>query len=206
LKRAQDLATGSEKKTVAISYNLLKKRMAEQDKKDKGKFRNLFEDPVKTYETIYKQINSVITGEVDLIASAACVTSILHEELNKVKQNKVNWTGFYWVHRDKQLVLGPFQGKLPCLRIAEGKGVCGAAVEKKQTMLVPDVHKFEGHIACDSESKSELVIPIIVKGLVVGVLDIDSIITEGFDHYDKDGLEKIVRLLEKNLQVGSACP
>jgi len=87
-----------------------------------------------------------------------------------------------------------------CTRIQKGKGVCGAAVEKKKTMLVPDVHAFEGHIACDSESNSELVIPIIVKGVVLGVLDLDSVVVDGFDQTDQEGLEKIVHLIEASWQ------
>jgi len=174
--------------------------MAEQDRKDKEKFRKLFIDPIKFYEDLFKEIESVITGETDLFANAANVASVLFEQLNKIKQNKLNWVGFYWLGNDGQLVLGPFQGKMACTRIDRGKGVCGAAVDKKTTMLVPDVHKFVNHIPCDSASNSELVIPIIVKGAVVGVLDLDSVIVDGFDQNDKDGLEKIVRLLEATLK------
>jgi len=201
LKRALDLAgSATEKKTVYQSYIQLKKLMAEQDRKDKEKFRKLFIDPIKFYEDLFKEIESVITGETDLFANAANVASVLFEQLNKIKQNKLNWVGFYWLENDGQLVLGPFQGKMACTRIDRGKGVCGAAVDKKTTMLVPDVHKFVNHIACDSASNSELVIPIIVKGAVVGVLDLDSVIVDGFDQNDKDGLEKIVRLLETTLK------
>jgi len=101
------------------------------------------------------------------------------------------------LHKNGDLVLGPFQGKIACTRIGPGKGVCGAAVEKKESMLVSDVHKFKGHIACDSESKSELVIPIFWNESVVGVLDVDSLVTNGFDNNDKMGLEKIVTLLQQ---------
>jgi len=201
LKRSLEVAgSAQEKKTVSQSYYQLKKLMADQDKKDKEKFRKIFVDPVKFYADLLKEIKSIIQGETDLFANTANVASILHEQLNKIKQNKVNWTGFYWLHNDGQLVLSTFQGKVACTRIQKGKGVCGAAVETKQTQLVPDVHKFEGHIACDSASNSEIVIPIMFKGSVVGVLDIDSIVTDGFDHNDQEGLEKIVRLLEEKCQ------
>jgi len=198
LKRAQELASQTEKKTVSQSYTNLKKLMAEQDKKDKEKYRKIFDgtDPTKFYADLLKEIESIITTEQDLFANAANVASVLHEQLNKIKQNKVNWTGFYWLHHDGQLVLGSFQGKMACTRIQRGKGVCGTAVEKKKTQLVADVHNFDGHIACDSDSSSEIVIPIIVNGVVLGVLDIDSVVIEGFDNRDQVGLEKIVHLMQ----------
>jgi len=176
----------------------LKKLKSEQDRKDKEKFKNLFVDVEKFYADLLLEIEGIIKDETDLLANTANIASILHEKLNKLKNNKVNWTGFYWLHRDGQLVLATFQGKVACTRIGKGKGVCGTAVEKKQTQLVPDVHKFEGHIACDSDSNSEIVVPIIVKGNVVGVLDIDSIVTDGFDQKDQSGLEKIVHHMELN--------
>jgi len=192
--------TTQEKKTVTTSMNKLKKLINEQDKKDKEKFKALFIDHTKFYNDLLKEIQSTIDKESDILANLSNVTSILHEQLNKFKQNKINWTGFYFLHPNGELVLGPFQGKVGCTRISRGSGVCGTAVQKKQTVVVPDVHKFEGHIACDSDSQSEIVLPILSRGNLVGVLDIDSVVLEAFDERDKIGLEQIVDLLGKSLK------
>jgi len=180
---------------VKLSYDKLKKQKADQDKKDKEYWGKLFQERnEKFYEDLYQQIKSLITKEEDFFANIANVASILH------KQIKVNWTGFYWLHDNGQLVLGSFQGPVPgeCVRIDRGKGVCGTAAEKKKTQLVPDVHKFEGHVRQDSNS--EIVVPIIVKDAVVGVLDLDSTEHNGFNQNDQEGLEKIVRLLGKSVR------
>jgi len=117
-----------------------------------------------------------------------------------LKDNKVNWTGFYFIEPDGGLVVGPYQGKLACQRIPKGKGVCGMAVSQRECMLINDVHQCEDHIACDSNSKSEIVFPIMVNQRVVGVLDIDSLVVSGFNEADKIGLLPIVDLLEKKCQ------
>jgi len=108
----------------------------------------------------------------------------------------LNWAGFYFMRRS-ELVLGPFQGKTACVRIAVGRGVCGAAVERKASIVVPDVHAFPGHIACDSASRSELVVPLIRDGQVVGVLDLDSPRPNRFDEEDREGCERLVEIYLK---------
>jgi GAF domain-containing protein len=110
--------------------------------------------------------------------------------------NDINWVGFYLI-QENELLLGPFQGKPACIHIPIGKGVCGTAVSEGKTMLIPDVHAFPGHIACDSASRSEIVIPLRNGDCIVGVLDIDSPTPQRFDEADQEGLEKLVRILEK---------
>lgn len=143
----------------------------------------------ETRENIYKeiipQIESVISTESDLIANLANTSAILKEAFGFF------WVGFYLVKED-QLVLGPFQGTLACTRIKKGKGVCGKSWETKATIIVPDVENFEGHIACSSLSKSEIVVPLIKNGEVKGVLDVDSDKLNDFDETDKMYLEEIV--------------
>ena len=139
------------------------------------------------YELLAQQLQALIEGEPDLIAN-----------LSKALEN-INWAGFYLV-KENMLVLGPFQGKPACIRIPFGKGVCGTAAKKDETQLVKDVHEFPGHIACDSASRSEIVIPIHDKnGAVAAVLDIDSPELDRFDETDQSGLELCVNVLEKYL-------
>lgn len=140
------------------------------------------------YQELYKQIESVVSGETDQIANMANVAALLHEAFG------FWWTGFYIV-RDNQLVLGPFQGPVACTRIGFGKGVCGTSWERKETIVVPDVHEFPGHIACSSLSQSEIVVPMFRNNEVYAVLDIDSKDLSTFDEIDKDWLERIVTLL-----------
>lgn len=142
------------------------------------------------YQDLNKQVAAVITGESDLIANMANVSAILFEALEYV-----NWAGFYRVDGE-QLVLGPFQGKVACIRIPFGKGVCGTAASTGETQLVADVHQFDGHIACDAASNSEIVIPVRVGGQILAVLDIDSVKYDRFDAQDQQGLESIVALIE----------
>ena len=142
------------------------------------------------YQEIYKQIESVVSDENDLIANMANTAALLHEAFG------FWWTGFYIV-KDDQLVLGPFQGPVACTRIGFGKGVCGTAWERGETIVVPDVHQFPGHIACSSLSQSEIVVPIFRNDEVYAVLDIDSKELAAFDDTDKEWLEKIVALLCK---------
>ena len=145
---------------------------------------------VQQYETVIKQLDALLTGESNVVANLSNASALLNQFLDRV-----NWVGFY-VTEGTQLVLGPFQGMPACVRIPFGRGVCGVAAETKTTQLVADVHQFPGHIACDSASNSEIVVPIIKDGNVIGVLDIDSPIFHRFDEEDKIGLEKIARVIE----------
>lgn len=140
------------------------------------------------YQEVYKQIESVVDGEPDQIANMANTAALLHEAFG------FWWTGFYIV-KDGVLVLGPFQGPVACTRIGFGKGVCGTSWERKETIVVPDVHQFPGHIACSSLSNSEIVVPMFHGDDVYSVLDIDSKDFSTFDSTDQFWLEKIVRLL-----------
>lgn len=140
------------------------------------------------YKNILPQIKSLIEGESDTIANFANVSAVLKEVF------KFLWVGFYIVKRE-ELVLGPFQGKIACTRIKYGKGVCGTAWKEKRTVLVPDVNTFTGHIACDSESRSEIVVPLYRHGEIIAVLDIDSEMENNFTEIDAQYLEEIVKYL-----------
>ena len=140
------------------------------------------------YETLLPQIKALLEGEPDLIANLANITGALKEQFNWL------WVGFYLVKND-ELVLGPFQGPVACTRIKKGKGVCGASWAKAQTLIVPDVEKFPGHIACSSLSRSEIVVPIIRNNKVIGVLDVDSIEPDQYDNIDQKYLEQIIELI-----------
>lgn len=149
------------------------------------------------FETDYAQINgmleSIIEGVPYTMTNLANASALLLE-----KVEGINWAGFYTV-KDGRLVLGPFQGKVACTIIPMGKGVCGTAAAEDRTVVVPDVHKFSGHIACDSASNSEIVIPIHRRGELFGVLDIDSPLFDRFGEDDRLGLEDFVRILEKEI-------
>ena len=140
------------------------------------------------YESLLPQIKALLEGEPDLIANLANITGALKEQFNWL------WVGFYLVKND-ELVLGPFQGPVACTRIKKGKGVCGASWAKAQTLIVPDVEKFPGHIACSSLSRSEIVVPIIRNNKVVGVLDVDSIELNQYDNIDQSYLEQITEFI-----------
>lgn len=140
------------------------------------------------YQQLIPQIKGVLEGETDLIANLGNVSAILKEQFNWW------WIGFYLVKED-ELVLGPFQGPLACTRIRKGKGVCGSAWEQAKTLIVPDVDKFPGHIACSSLSKSEIVVPVIRNGKVVAVLDADSELYAHYDETDQQYLEQITALI-----------
>ena len=142
-------------------------------------------DKQEQYETLIPQIMALIEGETDLIANLANVAAALKEQFGWF------WVGFYLVKND-ELVLGPFQGPVACTRIRLGRGVCGTSWEKASTLIVPDVEKFPGHIACSSLSKSEIVVPLIHNGIVWGVLDVDSAELNSFDDTDQKYLEQIV--------------
>jgi GAF domain-containing protein len=140
------------------------------------------------YKSLIPQIKSLITGEEDFIANLANVSSALYFGMNYF------WVGFYLV-KNEQLVLGPFHGPIACTRINLGNGVCGTSWQQKQTIIVPDVDKFPGHIACSSDSKSEIVIPGIIKGEVIFVLDVDSENLNSYDETDKKYLEELVNFI-----------
>ena len=141
------------------------------------------------YTALLPQIKALVEGEPDLIANLANICGALKEQFGWL------WVGFYLVKQD-ELVLAPFQGPVACTRIKKGKGVCGTAWQNAGTLIVPDVEKFPGHIACSSLSKSEIVVPLIKDNEVVGVLDVDSVLLNDFDETDKKYLEEIVRLIE----------
>lgn len=144
------------------------------------------------YQQLIPQIKAVIEGEEDLVANLANIAAALKQQFNWW------WVGFYWVKKE-ELVLAPFQGPLACTRIKKGKGVCGTSWLKQETILVEDVDKFPGHIACSSFSKSEIVVPIFNRQKqVVGVLDVDSEHLNHFDEIDKQYLEEIVKLIVVN--------
>jgi L-methionine (R)-S-oxide reductase len=145
------------------------------------------------YERLGQQLSGLISYEGDRIANLANCAALLWLEIYDV-----NWIGFYLVKED-QLVLGPFQGKPACSRIPLGNGVCGTAAAMKATILVADVHQFPGHIACDQASNSEIVVPLIVGGELIGVLDIDSPQIDRFGHHDQEGLENLVKILVSHL-------
>lgn len=149
-------------------------------------------DKRSVYEEILPQIEAIIDGENDLIANLANVAAILREAFD------LFWVGFYLVKKRsdsvKELVLGPFQGPLACTRISYGRGVCGSAWERGETLVVPDVELFPGHIACSSLSRSEIVVPVLRGGEVVAVLDIDSRELASFDETDAEYLERVVAM------------
>ena len=141
------------------------------------------------YQRLETQANALVDGEHDLIANMANISALLFNELEDV-----NWAGFY-LFKEDELVLGPFQGLPACIRIPMGKGVCGVAAQSRQIQRVVDVHAFDGHIACDAASNSEIVIPLIVNDTLLGVLDIDSPSIGRFDEDDEKGLVRIAACL-----------
>ena len=149
------------------------------------------EDKKALYQLLNEQLKALIENEKNLIPNLCNASALL-----KLALKEINWAGFYLL-KNGELLLGPFQGKPACIHIPVGKGVCGTAVSASATQLVPDVRKFPGHIACDCESLSELVIPIKSGGQILGVLDIDSPLRNRFDEEDKNGLEEFAHILEK---------
>lgn len=147
------------------------------------------DDKSDFYAELRDQLGALLSGESDPIANAGNTSSLLFHAMPDV-----NWVGFYFLQSEYELVLGPFQGKPACVRIAIGRGVCGAAVARGTSVLVEDVHAFPGHIACDAESRSELVIPLIRDGGVFGVLDLDSPVAGRFDTDDQAGVEALVAI------------
>ena len=141
------------------------------------------------YGELADQFEALIAGDPDLIANTANLAALVYHSLPEL-----NWAGFYFA-RDGELVLGPFQGKPACVRIAWGKGVCGTAAARGTAIVVPDVDEFPGHIACDAASRSELVVPLVAEGRVVAVLDLDSPRLGRFDDEDRAGCERLVSVL-----------
>jgi L-methionine (R)-S-oxide reductase len=146
-------------------------------------------DKAVFYSDLTLAARGLLAGESDLIANGANLSALLYHSLPKV-----NWVGVYLL-RDRELVVGPFQGKPACVRIALGEGVCGTAAARRETLVVDDVSHFPGHIACDADSRSEIVIPLLRNGTLLGVLDIDSPVPGRFDASDRAGLEAIAALL-----------
>lgn len=147
-------------------------------------------DKVARYQTLVPQIGALTSGEPDLIANLSNIAAALRQSMNFF------WVGFYIV-KNNELVLGPFQGPIACTRISFGKGVCGASWKEKQTIIVPNVDEFPGHIACSSDSKSEIVLPAIKNGEVVLVLDVDSDQLNYFDETDQVYLSQVMSMIEK---------
>jgi L-methionine (R)-S-oxide reductase len=146
------------------------------------------------YRTLNQQLAALLSGESDLVANAANTAALIYHGLPDL-----NWAGFYF-RQGAELVLGPFQGKPACVRIPVGKGVCGTAAARAATVLVPDVQDFPGHIACDPNSRSELVVPLIAAGAVMGVLDLDSPLPARFDAIDQEGCERAVMLFLSHIK------
>jgi L-methionine (R)-S-oxide reductase len=158
----------------------------------------MFESPTASltpdYPLLARQLASLLEGERDLTANAAQFSALINDSIAEL-----NWAGFYFLrkarkHDGQELLLGPFQGKVACYRIPIGRGVCGTAIAERRTMLVPDVHAFAGHIACDSASNAEIVIPLIKDAVPFGVLDIDSPTLNRFSEADQRGLEALVAI------------
>ena len=141
------------------------------------------------YRELLQQLGALLGDERDPIANAANASALLFETMPDL-----NWAGFYFLRCGAELVLGPFQGKPACVRIPVGRGVCGTAVERRHSILVEDVHAFPGHIACDAASRSELVVPLIHDGRVLGVLDLDSPVAGRFDVEDREAMERAVAI------------
>lgn len=152
------------------------------------------EDKEEMYELLYKQMETILDGETDVIANLSNASALMNEALQQI-----NWVGFYLM-KDKKLILGPFQGKLACIHIPLGRGVCGTAAATRELQLVKNVHEFPGHIACDSASNSEIVIPMVVGEQLIGVLDIDSPELNRFDETDAYYLKKIAGLIVAGCQ------
>jgi L-methionine (R)-S-oxide reductase len=144
------------------------------------------------YDTLSGQLNALLEGERDWICNLANTSALLKQQIPGL-----NWAGFY-LCRGSELVLGPFQGKTACMRIPSGKGVCGTAAAQRRTLIVPDVSQFPGHIACDIDSRSEIVVPLVHRDRLIGVLDLDSPNPGRFDTQDAAGLEKLVAILLRN--------
>jgi L-methionine (R)-S-oxide reductase len=152
-----------------------------------------FSRPESAYPELARDLEALLAGERDLIANAANTAALIYDSLPDL-----NWAGFY-LYKNGELVLGPFQGKPACVRIAMGKGVCGTAAERRESVRVEDVHAFPGHIACDSASNSEIVVPLVRGGELLGVLDLDSPRRARFGIEDQRGIEALARIFVDSL-------
>jgi L-methionine (R)-S-oxide reductase len=150
-------------------------------------------DATLLYDELARELDGLLTGEPDAIANAANAAAAIYHALPEL-----NWAGFYFL-RGQELVLGPFQGRPACVRIPLGKGVCGTAALRRQSVLVPDVETFPGHIACDSASRSELVVPLLDGERLLGVLDLDSPVLARFDESDRAGCEQLARIVVRHV-------
>lgn len=159
--------------------------------------RYTFTDKAADYALLARDLQSLLAGEPDLIANAANTAALIFEAVPRL-----NWVGFYFL-KDRELVVGPFQGKPACVRIPLGKGVCGTAAARRTTLVVADVHAFAGHIACDAASRSEIVIPLVTDVSLLGVLDIDSPERDRFDAADQHGLEALARIFLDSARSGA---
>ena len=146
------------------------------------------------YEDLRSLLKGIVEGERDLIANTANFSALVFNTMPDL-----NWAGFYLL-KEEELVLGPFQGKPACIRIRKGRGVCGTALAQETTQLVPDVHAFPGHIACDAASRSELVVPLFKQGQIIGVFDLDSPLPNRFDQVDADGIQSLLDILQATFQ------
>lgn len=155
---------------------------------------NYHGDMLENYELAKKQLQALVHDEKNQIANLSNAAALLNQFLDGI-----NWVGFYLIDTDDELVLGPFQGLPACIRIPVGRGVCGTAAAKRETIRVEDVNQFPGHIACDSASQSEIVIPMVKNGKLLGVLDIDSPTKNRFDEVDQAKLEELVEILVEHL-------
>ena len=151
-------------------------------------------DKAALYDELARELDALLTGETDAVANAANAAAAIYHALPDV-----NWAGFYFL-RGEELVLGPFQGQPACVRIPLGKGVCGTAAVQRRSVLVPDVEAFPGHIACDTASRSELVVPLLLGDALLGVLDLDSPALRRFDEADRDGCERLVGVIVRHLE------
>ena len=150
--------------------------------------------PTEKYSQLAKQLDALLSGEPNRYANLSNASALLNQFFDRI-----NWVGFYLMDGNDELVLGPFQGLPACIRIPLGRGVCGSAAAEGKTILVPDVNQFPGHIACDAASRSEIVVPLVKDGEVLGVLDIDSPELNRFNEDDQKGLEEVVKILIKHL-------
>jgi L-methionine (R)-S-oxide reductase len=157
-----------------------------------------FKDKPSDYARLARELASLLAGESDLIANAANTTALIFDAVPRL-----NWAGVYLL-KDSELLVGPFQGKPACVRIALGAGVCGQAAARRATIVVPDVNEFPGHIACDAASRSEIVIPLVLGDALLGVLDIDSPELARFEAADREGLERLAAIFVASVRAGRA--
>ena len=154
---------------------------------------NHVNDTAKKYDQLSNQLDALLSGESNVVANLSNASALINQFFERI-----NWVGFYLME-EGELVLGPFQGLPACIRIPVGKGVCGTAVANKHSIIVPDVNAFPGHIVCDAASQSEIVVPLLKNGVVLGVLDIDSPEINRFSEEDRIGLEKVIDILVKHI-------